>query len=441
MPSVTIIVTQVPKMKKREPIYLAVSFNHWKTKDAQYEMPFNATDGFYRLELSDCPAEFEFKFTRGSWGTEETDSDNQILQNRTWRENEGQLFYIARIQGWKDIKTGIQKANSINLQLWQKNFFLPQLNRHRNIWVYLPPDYDNKTKFPVIYLHDAQNVFESTQASGFEKWRAGAALNALYETTGWSCIAVGIEHGHEHRLSEYSPYLNAEHGGGEGKQYLDFIVNTLKPVVDATFQTRTDAQNTAIMGSSMGGLISMYAALQYGNIFGKVGVFSPSFWWSDDLYELAANKPFDNVQKLVLLAGGKESEGMIPDVLAMYNTLSDNNYFEHKIMLDFYEWGQHTESFWALEFDKALRFLFEEEMNLPTTKTEQLVRWNKKEKSLEILIDFDNFEILNSYGKVILKRDKTDGSIVALKAHWRGTFVYKCYLRSGKIITKKIDVL
>ncbi len=440
MADVTIIITNLPKLKKASPVYLAGSINDWDEQDKKYQLKVDNKDGFYKLTIEDCPAEIEFKFTRGSWDTEETSSTNETIPNRFWYEKEGQLFYISHIQNWIDLPAQESIPAAVNVQLWQSDYFMPQLNRHRNLWVYLPPNYDGKKKFPVLYLHDAQNVFEATQSNGYGKWQAGAALNKLYETTGWGCIAVSIEHGNEHRLSEYSPWVSREHGGGEGKAYMEFITDTLKPAVDKAFQTLTDAQNTAIMGSSMGGLISMYAALAHGNVFGKVGVFSPSFWWSDDVYELAANQPFNNVQKLVLLAGGKESDAMVPDVLAMYNTLVDNDYFEHKIMLDFYEWGQHAESFWALEFDKALRFLFEEEMNLPYTKAEQLVKLNSKKGELVIAIDFEKFELLNSYGKTILQKDKWSGNIVALKPHWKGTYVYKCYLNGGKIITKKIDL-
>ncbi len=440
MSSLTIIITSVPKFKKTPTIYVASTLNNWNEKDKNYQLKQDKKDGYYKLVIEDCPPLIEFKFTRGSWDSEETDANNITIANRIWGEKDGQLFYISCIQNWKDLPTEKSAAENINIQLWQENFFIPQLNRQRNIWVYLPPNYDNNKKFPVIYMHDAQNVFEATQSNGFGKWQAGAALTKLYETTGWSCIAVAIEHGNEHRLSEYSPWATAENGGGEGKSYMEFITETLKPAVDKHFKTLTDAQNTAIMGSSMGGLISMYAALAHGDVFGKVGVFSPSFWWSDDLYELAANKQFNNVQKLVLLAGGKESNAMIPDVLAMYNTLVDNDYFEHKIMLDFYEWGQHTESFWALEFDKALRFLFEEEMNLPVTKADELVKLNAKKRELTITIDYEKFELQNSYGKKILQINKSGSHTISLKDHWKGTYVYQCILNGGKIITKKIDI-
>ncbi len=440
MADLTIIITSLPKLKKRFGVYLSGSFNNWNENDKTYQLREDKKDGYYKIIIEDCPAEIEFKFTRGNWDTEETNTNNETIPNRIWQEKDGQLFYITSILGWKDIPSVENMYSNINVQLWQTDFFMPQLNRYRNVWVYLPPNYDKKKNFPVIYLHDAQNVFEATQSNGYGKWQAGAALNKLYETTGWSCIAIAIEHGNEYRLSEYSSWATDEHGGGEGKAYMEFITETLKPAVDDAFKTLPDAQNTVIMGSSMGGLISMYAALAHGDVFGKVGVFSPSFWWSHDLYQLAANQPFNNKQKLVLLAGGKESNAMVPDVLAMYNTLIDNDYFENKIMLDFYEWGQHTESFWALEFDKALRFLFEEEMNLPVTKAEQLVKLNQKKCELSITIDFEKFELLNSYGKIILQKNITDGKMISLKPHWKGTYIYKCYLNGGKIITKKIDL-
>lgn len=305
--------------------------------------------------------------------------------------------------------------------------------------MYLPPNYDESKSFPVIYMHDAQNVFEGIP-SAYGKWNAFHSLNRLYHQTGWSYVVVAIEHGNELRHSEYSPWPHKTRGGGEGKAYMEFVVKTLKPLVDSRFKTLPTAKDTCIMGSSMGGLISTYAALEYGDVFGKVGAFSPAYWWCEEIYEFAANQPFNNVQKLVLLAGGKENEWYLPDTLAMYNTLVDNNYFEYKIMLDFFEWGGHEEAFWAMEFDNALDFLFEDEIGLPFNRGTYIVNFDKNNFQITIEEAFERFELLNPYGKIILKRMGGEPTTIPLKKHWRGNYIYKCYLDSGKILTRKISL-
>ena len=92
------------------------------------------------------------------------------------------------------------------------------------------------------------------------------------------------------RLDEYSPWKNSKYGGGEGGAYIDFLVQTLKPYIDKNYRTLSDQQNTAIIGSSMGGLISFYATLKYPTIFGKSGVYSPSFWFSNQIFSYANNQ-------------------------------------------------------------------------------------------------------------------------------------------------------
>jgi alpha-glucosidase len=439
MPSLTIIITNVPDIPVMPSIYLASNINQWKSNDGDFRFQKEIESGYYILKLTNVPDEIAFKFTRGSWQTEETDINNKVLTNREWNKASEQAVYIATIHNWKDLPALVTKPAIPKATLWLKDFYLPQLERTRNVWLYLPPNYHENRSFPVIYMHDAQNVFDGLP-SPYGKWEVPEALNNIYKKTGWSCIIIAVEHGNELRHAEYSPWPHKTRGGGEGKKYMDFIVNTLKPVVDQQFKTLADAQNTCIMGSSMGGLISMYAALQYGEVFGKVGVFSPAFWWCEKIYEFAANQPFNYIQKLVLLAGGQENESIIPDTLAMYNTLIDNNYFEDKINLDFFEWGQHSESFWALEFDKALRFLFEEQMELTVVKAEQCVIYNSEKAELMITIDYEKFELLNAYGKIILQKEASIGNMIALQPHWKGSFIYKCYLKSGKIITKNIHL-
>lgn len=416
-----------------EPIFLASNLNNWQPNDPNFQLKYE--NGFHRITIENFPEELQFKFTRGSWETEEVNAFGELIPNRILHKSD-EIVYL-KIENWKDKFQEIQKEiNEVDVSIWQENMFMPQLNRERKIWVYLPPNYaKTKQKYPVLYMHDAQNLFGEADSPN-QKWEVGRTLNKIFYETNWGCILIGIEHGEENRLAEYSPFPNPNHGGGEGAEYLKFLVEILKPQVDSHFRTLPEAENTLMIGSSMGGLISIFATLQHGNLFGKVAAFSPSLWWSDDIYALAASTPYNFVHKMVLLGGEKESEEMLPDLLAMYNTLADNGYFEEKIHLDFYQDGTHTESFWGREFEKAIRWLMSEKM--PQIEEEQIVYFDKNNQNLRILKPFQKVELVNPYGKVIYKMDNSEQNVIPIQPHWKGLHALKCFLQNQRIEVKKI---
>ena len=420
-----------------EPVFLAGTVNNWSPNDEQFRLVFDEALHAHVLHLPEPPPAIEYKFTRGSWVTEEVNQHGQSIENRRWTADRDALLRCDQIVNWRD-DTGQTESevDTVNLYCWHDALWMPQLNRHRRIWVYLPPDYDQSDRrYPVLYMHDAQNLFVNAPLPS-EKWRVGHTLNKLFGQTGWGCIVVGIEHGNEHRLAEYSVAPNPEHGGGEGRAYLAFLVDTLKPLVDAVFRALPDAANTAMIGASMGGLISVYAALQHGDVFGKVAAFSPSLWWSDDVYAVAAATPYNFVHKLVLLGGKPESDTMLPDLLALYYTLVDNGYFEHKIQLDFYRDGSHAEWFWGRELERAIRWLFSEEIT-PIAES-PFADVDESARQIRLLQPFLKAEIVNSYGKVIYTLDENDGHSIPLRPHWRGLFALQVLLPNQRIELKKI---
>jgi alpha-glucosidase len=152
----------------------------------------------------------------------------------------------------------------------------PQLRTVKKIWVYLPKGYETATKkFPVIYMHDGQNLFDSTTAGNGE-WNVDETLDSINAQV----IIIGVESSNTNPKDELVPFKDETHGGGNADNYLDFIVNSLKPYVDKTYRTKSNAHNTALFGSSLGGLVSFYGALKYPKVFGKVGCFSPAFWFN-----------------------------------------------------------------------------------------------------------------------------------------------------------------
>ena len=230
----------------------------------------------------------------------------------------------------------------------------PELQTQKKIWLYLPEEYQNsEKKYPVVYMHDAQNLFDKKTSFAGE-WEVDETLDSLKAQV----IVVGIEHGNDKRLDELTPFSNEKYGGGKGDAYLEFIVKTLKTHIDKTYRTKTKAKNTAIFGSSLGGLISFYAVLKYPKVFGKAGVFSPAFWFSDEIYTYMEQS--DKVKaKIYFLCGDKESDDMVSDLKKM-ETLLDRNrcYCLNLNKTVIVEGGQHNEKLWREGFKNAYLWLF-----------------------------------------------------------------------------------
>jgi predicted alpha/beta superfamily hydrolase len=231
----------------------------------------------------------------------------------------------------------------------------PQLQVSKKIWIYLPKDYAATTKkYPVIYMHDAQNVFDA-QTSYVGEWNVDEKLDSLNAKV----IIVGIEHGNDKRMAELTPYKNEKYGGGNADQYLDFIVKTLKPEIDKKYRTKTNAKNTTIMGSSLGGLVSFYAALKYPQVFGKAGVFSPSFWFNrKEIFALAESKKKIKTKIYFLCGDSEGDDDMVNDLNNMNHLLStkrcDCKYLTKTKIV---KGGKHNEKLWRDGFVKAYLWL------------------------------------------------------------------------------------
>jgi alpha-glucosidase len=245
------------------------------------------------------------------------------------------------------------QTNTASKQVSTFTINAPQLQTTKKIWLYLPKSYaaSNK-KYSVIYMHDAQNLFDA-KASYAGEWNVDEKLDSLQAQV----IVVGIEHGNEKRMEELTPFKNDKYGGGKADDYLDFIATTLKPHIDSTYRTKIAAKNTIIMGSSLGGLVSFYATLKYPKVFGKAGVFSPSFWFSNEIYNYTQSQ--NKIRsKIYFMCGDKESDEMVTDLNKMETLINSKrcyclNLNEKKIV----KGGQHNEKLWRDGFVQAIQWL------------------------------------------------------------------------------------
>lgn len=232
----------------------------------------------------------------------------------------------------------------------------PQLQTTKKIWIYLPKEYDStKKKYPVIYMHDAQNIFDA-KTSYVGEWNVDEKLDSINAQV----IIVGIEHGNGKRIDELTPYKNAKYGGGNADNYLRFIVETLKPEIDAKYRTKANTKNTGIIGSSLGGLVSYYAVLKYPGIFGKAGVFSPSFWFNRKEINELTQKTQNLKAKIYFLCGDNEGDAdVIPDLKTIDRLIAEKRCdCLNLTKVTIVKGGQHNEKLWRDGFVKAYLWLF-----------------------------------------------------------------------------------
>lgn len=355
---VTFIIDSLPgNHDYKKDIYISGNFEGWSGGKEDYKLTKNNTQ--YQITIPKLRDTINYKFTLASWAFVECRLNGNPLQNREY-SFKGRLDTIhVKIENWETETQRIKHSTSSkNVHVFAENFKIPQLNRERKISVYLPPNYEKSTeKYPVLYLQDGQNVFDlSTSYSG--EWEVDETLNKLSKEKDLNLIVVAIDHGNDKRISEYSPWPNQKYAEAEGDEYLDFIVNTLKPEIDKTFRTKKSAKNTVIMGSSIGGLISHYAALKYPKVFGKAGVFSPSFWYSNMVITFTEKHAGLKQLKMYYLVGGQEGEGVVKDVENIVNILKNNKFPEKNVYTKIVPDGTHSESFWKSEFESAILWLF-----------------------------------------------------------------------------------
>ncbi|HEX2210990.1 MAG TPA: alpha/beta hydrolase-fold protein [Longimicrobium sp.] len=362
----TIRITGVPAGTAGD-IYVAGSFNNWNPADSAYRL--SASGGEYVITLPpSIRGAVEFKFTRGSWETVEMGQAGDGVSNRRFTVPEnGAVTYEASVAAWRDPATAPRIASTAgpNVSVLDTAFAIPQLGRTRRVWIYLPPDYATSDKtYPVLYMHDGQNVFDAATSYAGE-WGVDETLDSLHAAGDRGVIVVAVDHGGQRRLDEYSPWRNARmQTGGEGDAYAGFLVNTLKPWIDARFRTRPGREDTGIAGSSMGGLISLYAALEYPDVFGRAGVFSPAFWFAGDsaFAHAAGAAPPRPGTRFYFVTGaqeGSEPRVYVRDHQRMVETLAAAGYrpgaeTEALVRAD----GTHSEWFWRREFPAAYRWLF-----------------------------------------------------------------------------------
>lgn len=354
----TIRVTSWPSQPSSPEIYLAGNFNGWNPGLTGYRLKLDSS-GVYTITIQPSPANLEFKFTRGSWATVEKNAGGQDIANRKFTYNGSPATLNLAIAAWGGSQASTASANVV---LLDEKFPIKSLQRSRKIWLYLPPDYHSSPdkKYPVIYMLDGQNVFDkATSYSG--EWRVDETLDSLYQKGDGGCIVVAIANGEALRINEYSPWINAQYGGGEGAKFLLFLTDELKPYIDQHYRTRPEADQTAIMGSSMAGLFSFYAGFERPDVFGRQAPMSTSFWFAPVVFDWIKDKvPPSTDIKVYMTVGTKEGGSQLIDMQKMYNLILQEGFATAKIKSDSDANEGHNEQYWSKKFPEVYQWLMKE---------------------------------------------------------------------------------
>lgn len=243
-----------------------------------------------------------------------------------------------------------------------------ELNKEKRIYIYLPRSYETTDKFyPVLYMHDGQNLFDDKTAHMNQSWNIMDAYTNHPDLP--ELIIVGVE-SDEDRSDELVPYEftynDGSKAGGNADAYLSFIATTLKPYIDRTFRTFKSPKNTGIMGSSFGGVNSTYAAFVYGSYFTRFGCVSNAYYYGGffkELKQLAENSNLNSVKKFYMDVGTKETDNKSINSLYVdsnqdiYDILKDK-IDESCLIFKVIEDGIHHETDWEKRFPSIIKYLF-----------------------------------------------------------------------------------
>jgi len=234
----------------------------------------------------------------------------------------------------------------------------------RVVSVYLPPQYleEEERRFPVFYLHDGQNLFDvRTSYIAGRTWNAHTTADRLTLAGEIEpVILVGIANTGLRRMAEYTPTRDFKMGGGEGRSYGRLLVEELKPLIDGSYRTLTEAENTGLGGSSLGGLISLYLGFSYPAVFGKLAVMSPSLWWDQRsiLRTIDLRDPKPDL-RIWLDMGTAEGVRHVRDTDMLERILLKHGWKAGKdLVYEKVDGAVHDENAWSERFGAVLRFLF-----------------------------------------------------------------------------------
>jgi predicted alpha/beta superfamily hydrolase len=237
------------------------------------------------------------------------------------------------------------------------------LRNQRDLIVYVPPGYDEQPhrRFPVLYIHDGQNLFDRATAFGGQDWNVHGAADYLIQGGAIEpLIIVGIYNTGKSRIYEYTPTKVPKLGGGRADRYAKFLMQEVMPFVQQQYRALPEPSQTGIGGSSLGGLVSLYIGLKHPQVFGKIAALSPSVWWNQRvILRLAAAANPQPRPRIWLDIGTREGPKIVPDVEQFRDLLLKKGWREDQdLHYERVEGAEHNEAAWSQRVGPFLQFLY-----------------------------------------------------------------------------------
>ena len=344
--------------EEEQSIYVVGNFNRWRVADEGCRMQ-QVAEGHYQLKLplAALPEVLEYKYARGSWDHVELDEHGNDRPNRQVLRSRHEV--TDKVLRWKKDRFSYPGALLPKIEIIEQDFEMPSSVQTRRIAALLPHNYyETNRRYPVLYLQDGQNLFDDYVPYG--NWAVDKRLALLQQEGRGDVIIIAIDHAMDKRIVEFTPSTTStQFGKGQGRSYVTFLAERLKPYIDRRFRTLTNCHNTGIGGSSMGGLISIYAGMMYPEIYGRLMVFSPSLWVTPNIpfQLLNLKQPFSG--RVYLYGGKKESSTMIPNLKRLKKALeSQDAVTKPEFFLSVDPDGEPNEARGGEEFPAALSWLF-----------------------------------------------------------------------------------
>lgn len=369
-PSIHLQITVPKGTPANAQLSLGGAFNGWDPSQGNYQFT-REDDGTWQgvLPEFDAGKVLIFKVTRGNWETVEVNADGSDIGDRRYKVKPGLQQIKINVAAWSDqVEKKTIKSSAVKDIIVEK-FELPTFSGKRNVYIFLPDDYlETNKRYPVIYMTDGRNLFDVTVGAANEWGMDELMMKFAKQDSPLSSIVVGIDHAGANRKAEYSPWNyhsnTNEEVQAKGVDFSAWLVNTLKPSIDSRYRTKPERDNTTMLGSSMGGLISCYTALKYQEIFSKVGCYSPAFLKSlvqDNLLNFIKSTGRKQPMKIHTDMGDAEldlfGEQIMAEMREVSNALLESGFNQQEVRFQIIKDGIHEEQDWRLRTENILLWL------------------------------------------------------------------------------------
>ena len=310
----------------------------------------------------------EFKVTRGSWDSVEKDPQGQEIDNHLHAVTKPATVQV-QVGSWRDLGPIIVLPDTLTGNIKYHDVDGSSVGlKIRRLIVWLPPNYDTQTstRYPVLYMHDGQNLMNVKTAAFGVEWGVDETAQRLVEAGQMEPIIIVGIYNTEDRIPEYTHVPNAPYGGGRADDYGRLLVEVVKPLIDSAYRTKPEAQYTGVAGSSLGGLVSMYFGLTHSSTFTRLGVVSPSVWWANRDIVTRVNDTPSKLPLRIWLDIGTNEDGTVED---SQRTVEDTRLLRDALAakgwvldtdLKYLEaqGARHNEAAWAARTEQILKFLY-----------------------------------------------------------------------------------